>query len=68
MISENRVLNMCERDQRHLTPGEVQRSVFYDPIEQKADFEPERMIGENISFEDMARLDAALEGSKDESK
>ena len=68
VISENRVLNMCESDQRHLTPGEVQRSVFYDPIEQKADFEPERMIGENISFEDMARLDAALEGSKDESK
>lgn len=68
VISENRVLNMCESDQRHLTPGEVQRSVFYDPIEQKADFEPERMIGENISFEDIARLDAALEGSKDESK
>ena len=68
VISENRVLNMCERDQRYLTPEEVQRSVFYDPIEQKADFEPERMIGENISFEDMARLDAALEGSKDESK
>ena len=53
---------MCESDQRHLISGEVQRSVLYDPIEQKADFEPERMIGENISFEDMARLDAALEG------
>lgn len=46
----------------------MQRCVFYDPIERRADFEPERMIGENISFEDMARLDAALEGSKDESK
>ena len=46
----------------------MQRSVFYDPIEQKADFELERMMGENISFEDMARLDAALEGSKNESK
>lgn len=48
VISENRVLNMCESDQRHLIPGGVRRSVFYDPIEQKADFEPERMMGENL--------------------
>ena len=68
VISENRVLNMCESDQRAMVAADVQRCVFYDPIEQKADFEPERMIGENISFEDMARLDAALDGSKDESK
>lgn len=68
VISENRVLNMCESDQRAMVTADVQRCVFYDPIEQKADFEPDRMTGEQIALKDMARLDAALEGSKDESK
>lgn len=68
VISENRVLNMCESDQRAMVAADVQRCVFYDPIEQKADFEPDRMTGEQIALKDMARLDAALEGIKHESK
>lgn len=51
-----------------MVAADVQRCVFYDPIEQKADFEPDKMIGERIAPEDMARLDAALEGMKHESK
>lgn len=68
VISENRVLNMCESDQRGIVSADVQRCVFYDPIERKADFEPNITIGEQVSLNDMARLDAALEGMKHESK
>ena len=68
VISENRVLNMCESDQRGIVSEDVQRCVFFDPIEKKADFEPCKMTGEQISVEDMARLEVAKGGVTHENK